>query len=164
MVAEQEQPLIVADSRIDPDKMILDGVDTSAEPHFTVSEAAKFFFARSPHWMRWREQNFFLMLGGDLTCPHCDVSTEDVSKDQSDGSVKVTKKKVINGWVDEMGICRCGAEPIGDRRTTKGARVYTRGDIELIAHALARRFAITGGQLRNTLSLVEIQARIWGYR
>src|SRR4051794_14042377 len=62
----------VADRRLDPDKMIFEGVTTDGEkdPHFTVSECAKFFFGRSPHWIRWLEQQHKLVLDGNPNCPH----------------------------------------------------------------------------------------------
>jgi len=35
--------------------LIFAGIETD-EPKFRVSEVAKVFFARSPHWVRWRER------------------------------------------------------------------------------------------------------------
>ncbi len=43
------------DPRIDPDVSIFEGIDTSEKPIYTVSEMAKFFFARTNHWVRWLE-------------------------------------------------------------------------------------------------------------
>lgn len=54
---------VVTDTRIDPDQMMLEGIDTFTKgPLFTVSEMAKVFFARTNHWIRWLEQNDKLML------------------------------------------------------------------------------------------------------
>lgn len=55
---------MVTDSRVDPSAFILDGIDTSAGPVFSVGEAARFFFARSSHWMRWVEREGKLVLEG----------------------------------------------------------------------------------------------------
>jgi hypothetical protein len=35
---------------------MLAGIDTADGPRFAVSEVAKMFFARSAHWVRWRER------------------------------------------------------------------------------------------------------------
>jgi hypothetical protein len=60
-------------SRLDPDHMIFEGIDTSvpppgspltAAPQYTVSEVAKFFFARSGHWIRWAEKKGKIQLNG----------------------------------------------------------------------------------------------------
>lgn len=120
----------VTDDRIDPDRMIFEGVDTYREstdvkgkvkvkgPIFTVSEMAKFFFGRTNHWIRWKE---------------------------SSGSM-----------VDGSG------KPVGKRRDPKmGNRIYTLGDIEQIAHALAANGSITGTQLRHTLRILKSQGEMY---
>lgn len=43
---------------------LLDGIDTSQGPIFSVSEVAKVFFARSPHWIRWKDP--FILDGEDV--------------------------------------------------------------------------------------------------
>lgn len=63
---------MLADPKIDPDKMMLEGVDTLGMksdgtyrgPLYSVSEMAKFFFARSSHWVRWLEHEQKLNLDG----------------------------------------------------------------------------------------------------
>ena len=45
----------LTDDRIDPDHRIFEGIDTEEKPVFLVSEMAKFFFARTNHWIRWLE-------------------------------------------------------------------------------------------------------------
>lgn len=58
--------VVVSDSRLPADRFIFDGIEVS-EPVFTVSEVAKFFFARSSHWIRWRErQGHFTLDGVDV--------------------------------------------------------------------------------------------------
>lgn len=114
---------------LDPDHLIFEGIDTfraytskKGEPKirgpiFTVSEMAKFFFARTNHWVRWLESN------GKMLDP--------------DG------------------------DPVGNRRDAKmGNRIYTLGDIELVAHALASNGAISGAQLRHTLRLLRTQGEM----
>lgn len=56
--------LELVNPKIPADDPILDGIDVSEKPHYTVSEVAKFFFARSAHWVRWREKEGDLMLDG----------------------------------------------------------------------------------------------------
>lgn len=53
---------VMTDTRIDPDQMMLEGVDDAKKPVFTVSEMAKFFFARTNHWVRWLEQQNKMLL------------------------------------------------------------------------------------------------------
>jgi hypothetical protein len=60
-----ESQVVVTDSRLPTDKFILEGIDVAREPVFTVSEVAKVFFARSPHWVRWRERKGFFVLDGE---------------------------------------------------------------------------------------------------
>jgi hypothetical protein len=62
---KREPVVIVQDSlREGPNGFIIDDIDVTKEPHFTVSEVAKFFFARSPHWVRWREDKGYFVLDG----------------------------------------------------------------------------------------------------
>lgn len=57
--------VVASDPRLPHDRFILDGIDVSREPHFTVSEVAKVFFGRSSHWMRWLERHGWLELDGE---------------------------------------------------------------------------------------------------
>lgn len=56
---------------IDANKLIFAGVDTTGNdsPRFSTSEVAKFFFARSPHWMRWRERKGDFVIDGQPVVP-----------------------------------------------------------------------------------------------
>lgn len=63
-VEEENGTLVVTDSRVDPTQFILDGIDTSSGPVFSVGEVGRFFFARSSHWMRWVEREGKLVLDG----------------------------------------------------------------------------------------------------
>ena len=154
MTTTPVEPVALADKNIDPDKFILEGIDTSAEPRFTVSEVAKFFFARSAHWIRWRERRSYFVLDGDRTCPHEEPQTVEGSKGP---------KTVYLTWVEDGKCTRCGGRAVGDNRTSEGARYYTLADAEEIAHALAQRGAISGSQLRTTLQIIQATARNYGY-
>jgi hypothetical protein len=61
----ETQHVVLTDSRLPTDRFILDGIDVTREPMFTVSEVAKVFFARSPHWIRWRERKDYFVLDGE---------------------------------------------------------------------------------------------------
>lgn len=51
------------DPELDPDRFLMEGIEVGP-PWFSVSEVGKFFFARSPHWIRWREEKGFFTLDG----------------------------------------------------------------------------------------------------
>ena len=57
--------ILITDSEIDTDRLMLDGLPMDSSPVFSVSEVAKIFFARSDHWMRWRERKGFFAIDGD---------------------------------------------------------------------------------------------------
>ena len=48
--------IIIGDVGIDPDKFLFPRQIIGKAPTFTVSEVAKFFFARSPSWLRELER------------------------------------------------------------------------------------------------------------
>lgn len=75
-IAEAER-IILTDSRLPTDRLILEDIDTSREPIFTVSEVSKMFFARSPHWIRWREKKGEFVFDG-----------EDVSGGRTEGGAR----------------------------------------------------------------------------
>ena len=62
-MSESDLPII----GVDPETFMLNGVDTDKGPLYTVSEMAKFFFARSNHWVRWLEtqKKMILVLADD---------------------------------------------------------------------------------------------------
>lgn len=111
----------IYDPGIDPEKMMLDRVDMTDSPVYTVSEMAGFFFARTSHWVRWLEGQGAMSI-------------------EEDGKTRT----------------------VGVGRTSSGARKYTLADIEEITHALAQRGKIKGSQVRQTLTLVKIQAEMHG--
>jgi hypothetical protein len=61
---DREPTVELTDSVLDPDKLILEGVDMGEFPTYSVGEVAKFFFAKSPHWIRWNEERGFFTLDG----------------------------------------------------------------------------------------------------
>ena len=69
-------PAVVTD--LDPEKMLLEDVPYEKGPSFTISEMAKFFFARTKHWVRWLEQ------GGKLTLTDLDGSQRRVGDRRND--------------------------------------------------------------------------------
>lgn len=60
--------IVVTDTRLDSEAFLLDGVDVSAKPLFSVSEVAKVFFGLSGHWIRWLEttKHAFVLDGADI--------------------------------------------------------------------------------------------------
>lgn len=60
---------VLADQDVGIDEMVLEGIDTSPGPLFSVSEMATFFFARSPHWVRWLESEDRMVLDGEPLVP-----------------------------------------------------------------------------------------------
>jgi hypothetical protein len=139
---------LLADQVIGIDKMMLEGIDTSEGPLFSVSEMATFFFNRSSHWVRWLE--------------NCDFKYRDP---------KATKQRVCGRSphrhepeeVEEhspywrLMLDGVLLEPI---RTGANARKYDLALIEKVAHALAGNGAITVPQLRRALMLVKIQSEM----
>lgn len=143
----QESPLatVLTDPRIDPDRLMLAEVDTETKgPKFTVSEMAKLFFARSNHWVRWLE------------------SMPEMEEDPESGKmVAVPDTKGVPFWFTDP---KTGERrKVGQRRNEKAARIYTLGDIEEVAHALAQNGHISGTQLRQTLLLVQVSAEMRGF-
>lgn len=61
----QQLQIVLRSAGIPEDRMILDEIDTSAGPYFSVTEAGKVFFGRSGHWIRWREREGFMSLDGE---------------------------------------------------------------------------------------------------
>lgn len=58
--------VVVTDTRLDSEKFMLEGIDVSEGPQFTVSEVAKVFFGRSSHWVRWLEGQGGFVLDGEV--------------------------------------------------------------------------------------------------
>ena len=65
MPEPQQSHIVMVDQRLPTDHLILEGIDVDKQPVYTVSEVAKVFFGKSPHWIRWREKNDFFVLDGE---------------------------------------------------------------------------------------------------
>jgi hypothetical protein len=141
---------LLADQAIDPDRMMLAGVDTATEgPLFSVSEMAQFFFARSAHWGRWLDTCHYTGPGETRQCTYAPGAHDPSASDYEDH--KATWKLVLDG------------ELLQPLRTSSNARQYDLALIEKIAHALASNQTIKASQLRQALTLVRIQAQMHGY-
>lgn len=60
----QQHQVVVTDARLPEDRLLMEGIDCSEGPLYTVSEVAKFFFAKSAYWIRWRERSGAFVLDG----------------------------------------------------------------------------------------------------
>lgn len=65
MSEQLAEAIVVTDPKVDPDRFLLTGIDTSREPLYAIGEVAKFFFARTAHWVRWVEREHKLVLDGE---------------------------------------------------------------------------------------------------
>ena len=143
---------LLADQVIGIDKMMLEGIDTSEKPLFSVSEMAMFFFARSSHWVRWLEN-----------CDHKEPDPENNNR------LKACGRAPAQHTGDEIETHReswrlmLDGELLEPIRTKSNARKYDLALIEKIAHALASNGTITVPQLRRALMLVRIQAEMHEY-
>lgn len=54
---------ILADPPIDTDRLMFDGIDTNSGPFYSITETAKFFFARSDTWLRGIERKGIIYEG-----------------------------------------------------------------------------------------------------
>lgn len=156
------ETVIVQDARLDPDRFILENVDTSQGPTFKVSQIGEIFFARTAFWVRWLEDEHKLVLDGDPDCKHYAATTKMVEQIK-DGQATTKEVKAKDSWIVD-GVCaRCGGKRVGTRKTQTGSRVYTLTDIEQMVHALAANGSISGAHAANALLLVQTMARIHGY-
>jgi hypothetical protein len=140
---EVTQPLVILDYFIDPEVRLFDGIDTSKEPIFNVSEAAKFFFRRSPHWLRLQEN----------LCVKCrnPWRTDDPNVCPQDGEEH------------DIGLIRIDGVKVSPPRTEGNARYYTLADIENTARGLYEQRVIDKNQLSFALAIARIQGRLWDY-
>jgi len=154
--------VIVHDARLDPDRFMLEGIDTSKGPTFKVSQVGEIFFARSSFWVRWLEDEHKLVLDGDPNCKHYEPTMRVVDQ-VIEGKVQEKEVKAKISWVVD-GVCtHCGGHQVGVGKTKSGARIYTLTDIEQMIHALASNGSISGAHATNALLLVQTMARIHGY-
>lgn len=143
---------VLADQRLDLDQLMLDGVDTSSGPLFSVSEMAKVFFARTAYWVRWLENCEYPVSNPkvpDKTKP-CGMHPLGHSKEEAEAH-KGAWRMVLDG------------ELLVPIRTESNARKYDLALIEKIAHALASNNTIEISQLRHALAIVHTQAQMNNY-
>lgn len=154
--------IVVTDPRLPVDKFILDAVEErelgrlEEAPRFTVSEIAKVFFGKSPHWVRWREKKGFFILDGSPDCTH----SEGYQGIDEDTDLEITKFRTL---IIDGKCANCGGIDVTGHRTEVGARSYTLADVEKMAHALAQQGGINGAELGHALLAVQTVARVWGY-
>lgn len=140
---------VIADAHIDPDRLMFEGVNTDEKPVYTVSEMAKVFFGRTNHWIRWLESNGRMAV---------------VKNPSKDCKVCSNTRVATKGDGEISGPCPKCTIPVGTRRSEKmNGRIYTLGDIEEVAHALAQNQSISGTQLRLTLKMLRAQGEMYGY-
>jgi hypothetical protein len=144
-----EESVTLDDPILDEDRLMLEETDTTGGPIFTVSEMARFFFARSSHWVRWLESCHFTT-GEGKNKKECTIAPAAHSKALRKQHEK-TWKFVLDG------------ELLLAWRTDSNARKYDLALIEKIAHALASNGTITAHQLRHALLLVKIQSEMHEY-
>jgi hypothetical protein len=134
---------------LDTDRLMLEGVDTTEHPLFTVSEMASFFFARSAHWVRWLEKcHFHSSKGGQRTT--CTVAPIDHTPKMR-AAHQHTWRFLYEG------------ELLSAQRTASHSRKYDLALVEKITHALALNGTIDGRQLHQALLLVKVLAEMYGY-
>jgi len=68
-MAEEVQPdplaqILLVDAEIDPDRLIFEGMAMDNSPEFSISELCKVFFAKTHHWLRWKERQGAFVLDG----------------------------------------------------------------------------------------------------
>lgn len=156
------ETVILQDTRLDPDRFILDGVDVSSGPSFNVSTFGRIFFARTPYWVRWLESEQKNVLNGDPDCPHHEEGVKRVDQIQEDGSIEIKEVSETISWIGDDLVCsHCGGIQVGMAKTATGYRTYSLADIEKMVHALLDNRAIDGAQATNALILVQTMAKIY---
>lgn len=146
------QPLVIADPEQEnapesgfwttPDMYYTDPSGVPI-PSFSVQEAAKCFFGRTPVWLRWR------MRSNNTVDP---VTGEVIEGDHPHGYF------VLDGEVIEpKRLCDYSDT------SNSNARVFTLHDIERMAHALAQDGTIDGTTLSIMVNIVRNVARIYGF-
>jgi hypothetical protein len=105
-------------------------------PHYSVKETAKFFFGKSPHWLRWRY-----------------LSDERTSK---------VTGEVTKAAKHPDGFFVLDGEPLVPKTSISGYRYYTLPDIERMAAALGQQKVIDGWEVNAITLLAVSNAAIWG--
>lgn len=105
------QAVILVDPEIDPDHLIMDTIlcRPDKEPIYSVGEVAKFFFAKSAHWVRWQEDRGFFTLGGKKV---------GIRRTESDGPITQRRYKLDDIELMAYALAEKGALPADDLRAT----------------------------------------------
>lgn len=151
---EEQQYYATVDQVIDPKRPLFVGIDVSEAPHFTVSEAAKFFFKRSSHWIRLQEN--LGLVNRTLSCRNCGGNGKVPGLNPNTGRKIMVKCFECQGRKTVL-------YRVAVHRTAGGARYYDLADIEDLAHALFENRVIDEEQLRQALGIARLQGRLWNY-
>jgi len=110
-------------------------IETRRSPYYSVQEVAKFFFGRTPHWLRWRY-----------------LSDERVSK--KTGEITIPARHPDGFFILD-------GEVLEPKKSISGYRWYTLADIERMAAALGQTGAIDGLEVSAITALVRANAQMW---
>lgn len=131
------EPVSIVLPGVDPDRLMLAGVDVSVKPRYTISEVAKSFLYLTKYWIRWCDDR------GLFDVEEADPVTGEV-----------VRREIYDRRPDTF-------DGKGNRRA--GARSFTLAHIELMVHALATAGRIDGEQAARALAVVHDVARVHGY-
>lgn len=144
-------PLAITPTGVDPDRLMLADVDTSAGPVMPISFVS-FLLARTTTWTRWREP-----------------SEKFAVLDENGGwwvkeVVKGDQMRALSGpyGTEAEAGAHLGQQPFGSR-TKSGARSYTLSQLEQFVHYLAREGHLSGSHAAYALGVVYYLALEWGY-
>lgn len=115
-------------------------------PRYSVQEAAKFFFASGPDWLRWRMR----------------PDDKKAKDEQGNPILDEHGNHVMVEGEHPHGYFVLDGEPIEFARTSAGARYFTLYDIERMAHALAQGGQIDGAKLTQITRIVKTTAQMYG--
>lgn len=60
----QQPEVVIEDPRMDPGRLMYAEMPYEEGPQFRISEVAKTFFGKTPHWMRWLQTKNALVFDG----------------------------------------------------------------------------------------------------
>ncbi len=137
-----DEPVLVTDPRVPLDKLIFDGIDTTHAPNCSESGSRK------------SKSRSGVVAHRPKKCSPPTFTVSEVAKMFFGKSTH---------WVRLLEPFILDEEEVANRRTDQGARYYTLGDIELMAHALAQQRRIDAIKLNDALVMLHTSGRIWGY-
>jgi hypothetical protein len=137
--ADLSEPVRMTAHGVDPDRLMLAGVDVSAKPRFTTGECGKIFFAFSPHWMRWVERKGVLDV--QVVDPETGRTTTRKLYERTPAGARIFTLDVIELIIHAL-AAPLPAPPPGEK---------------------PKRPPITGEQAARALAVVAAIARVHGY-